>query len=168
MKKCFLPCILGVVLLSPAVVSAHALSPTYYPLGPIPFILPFWIWLLIPLLPIVILIETLIVQIWAHKLGFKTNLKRVFLLYLVARAGELLSFIIIDTFAPGWPPAAGEALGQATFCLIMGLIPKLIFALYLYKKADIRTPRIVTAVCLATLIGYCAGIGWSYLAIAIR
>ena len=174
MRKAFLSFVFGLVLLWPLAGSAHELSPTHYPLGPLPVLIASEMWLIILMLPIVLVVETFVLRVWARKLGVKANLWRVAVLYVVARAAETAAYVSIAAIgsffgwvAPGWTSSAIETFGSLLLCLVAGLIPKLAVALILYRRALLTTAQIASAVGLATLCGYLAAVAWSFIARAI-
>jgi len=174
MRKGFLGSLVGFVLLWPSVSSAHELSPTHYPLGPLPILIAPELWLIVFMVPVVLAVETFVLRVWARGLGVKGNLWRVAVLYLVARAAEsavYLSLGAIGPFfgwvAPGWTSSATETYGSLLLCLVAALIAKLLVAALLYRHTGLATGRIAKAVGLATLCGYLSAVAWGLLARAI-
>ena len=156
---------LGVVLLWPVACLAHGLSLTHYPLGPFPALIVAELWPMILMPPIVILVETFILRMWASELGVKGNLWRVVVLYITARAAEAAVYfsLALAWVAPGWTSSEAETYGSLLLCLVAGLIAKLMMALGLYKRTNVTSKYLVRNIGLSTLAGYFSAVAWCFI-----
>jgi hypothetical protein len=72
------------VIIFPKTIWAHALSPTYYPLGHIPILLTFEWWPFFILSPLALAVEIFVLWKWFRPIGILGNLWRAALLYIVS------------------------------------------------------------------------------------
>jgi len=126
MKKAMLISLPAVILLSPAICSAHGFNPFLYALGPFP-LYGFGSLFIALVIPITVLVETLVLWAWVRRPGLLGNLWRALIFYIAARIAETAAFIFM-LFRPfsRWAESggsAGEAFGGLALCLIAGLTP---------------------------------------------
>jgi hypothetical protein len=150
----------ALLLLWPAVAFAHALSPTHFPLGPMPIL----IWMecrpLVWLLPITLAAETLVLWAWMRQLGVLGNLWRAALLYIAGRVCETAALACLGGIGmtPGWYGGAPEIFGTLAVCLLAGWAGKLGAARFLYRHAGFHVRELLVPVTVATAAGYVAAL----------
>jgi len=155
----------ALLLLWPAVAFAFHISPTHWPLGPLPFwtywgLWEFgWVrvhWFDLFIGPIMLAAETLVLWAWMRQLGVLGNLWRAALLYIVGRVSETavvacLWAIGLPVGLSNWPP---EVFGTLAVCLLAGWAGKLGAARFLYRRAGFHVRELVVPVAVATAAGY--------------
>jgi len=144
-------------------------SPTYFPVGPMPFWLtmirwPFMIrWPSIILILLSIAVETFVLWTWAPRLGRLGSLWRAAVLYFVARAAETIMFFALQSV----PLFRFRDGGAVALYIGGGLILAVPVGLLLYRGSGLKGSRVVMAVCTASLAGYFAALGYSLMLVRI-
>jgi hypothetical protein len=159
MKETSRSLILLVAAFCPAILHGHALSPTHYPLGPMPSMLVSESWAFVSMIPVTLIATTIVLWAWIRPPGFGGHLWRALIFYTVSRAfetGMLFACPKIGWTAPGWTSSSLETLGSLAACLVAGLIPATLLGLPLYKGTLLPMWRRVLAVATATAGGYVA------------
>jgi hypothetical protein len=143
-------------LLWPAVAFAHSLSPTHYPLGPVPFTIWQESLLLTFMIPLTLAVETLVLWTWARQLGVLGNLWRTAILYVVGRLAETAAVVCMAAaqLPTGWSATAMQALWTLALFLLAGWAGKLGAARFLYRRASFHVRQLLVPVALATVAGY--------------
>ncbi len=171
MKKARFISLSAVILLSPAICSAHGFNPFLYALGPLSVCAAFSSLFIALVIPITVLVEALVLWAWVHRPGLMGNLWRASIFYIAARIAETAIFLsmFLGPFH-GWFEAsgsAGETFGGLALCFIPGLGVKLALAYWLYARNNLSTGRMIAAVSTAAVAGYIATLGWILLAVSI-
>ena len=142
----------------------HALSPTYYPLGPLPILLTAEWWPFAFLIPVTIAVEALILWAWIRRLGLLQSLWRAAVLYVVARAAETALLFALQSIPlfhnAGWGPSTRDFVPLVLF-LAGGLLLVIPVGLLLYRRQQVRRAFVVIAVCSASLAGDLSAAGCS-------
>ena len=143
-------------LLWPAVVLAHSLSPTHYPVGPVPLLIWQELLPLVFMIPLTLAVETLVLWAWARQLGLLGNLWRTAILYVVGRLSETAAVACLVAFRlpTGWAGGTAEIWGTLTVFLLAGWAGKLGAARFLYRRAGLRVRQLLVPVAVATVAGY--------------
>ena len=164
--------ILGLGLVWPVAGWAHAVSPTYYPLGPMPISIGAESWPVFALIPVSIAVETFVLWTWARRLGTLGSLWRAAILYIVARAAETATMFLLGSTPlfrnAGWSSSAAENFGPLVCFLAAGLVVAVPVGLLLYRRTDMKASLVVMAVCTASLAGYLSALGCSLMLVMIR
>jgi hypothetical protein len=164
--------VLCLVLFWPVAGWAHALSPTYYPLGPLPISVGAENWPVFALIPLSILVEAFVLWAWARGLGTLGSLWRATVLYIVAKAAETAAIYVLVSIprfrGAGWSSSNAENFGPLALCLAAGLVVAVPVGLLLYGRTDMKATRVVIAVCTASLAGYCSALVCSLLFVNLR
>ena len=160
------------LLLSPEAVWAHALSPTYYPLGHLPVLLGAEWWPFFVLVPLSIAVETFVLWAWARQVGTLGCLWRAAIFYVVARAAETVALYLLESVPffrnAGWSSSAVEDFGPLALFLAAGLAVAVPVGLLLYRGSGVKPGVVVAAVCTASMAGYLAAFGCSFLLMLTR
>ena len=160
------------VIIFPKTIWAHALSPTYYPLGHIPILLIFDWWPFFILSPLALAVETFVLWKWFRPIGILGNLWRAALLYIVSKASETAIAFALDSIPlfrrAGWSSSFVENFGPLTLFLATGLFPAMLIGLLLYRRPYNKTSTVMRAVFTASLAGYLAALVLSLMLVMIR
>jgi hypothetical protein len=164
--------IVGLTLLTPVAGWAHALSPTYYPLGHVPIYAGIEWWPSFALIPVSVAAAALVLHRWLPAPGLLGNFWRAAILYVVARAGEAGAIFLLQSIPlfrrAGWTSSTAENLGPLLLFLAAGLAVALPAALLVYRRTEPRTGRILVAAVVASLAAYLAALGCCLLIMEIR
>ncbi len=164
--------LVGLLLFWPVVSWAHELSPSYYPLGPLPFYIGAGSWPYLVLIPISVAVETFVLWICLRKFGMMGNLWRAAVLYIVARAAETAAIFLsasIPLFRnPGWTSSFVWDYGPLALFFSVGLAAAVAVGLSLYRQKGAKSGLIVAAVCTASSAGYLSAIGYSLILLKAR
>ena len=160
------------LLLSPGAVWAHALSPTYYPLGHLPVLLGSEWWPFFVLIPLSITVEAFVLWAWASRVGKLGSLWRAAIFYAVARAAETAALFLLESDPlfrhAGWSSSTVENFGPLALFLTAGLAVAVPVGLLLYRRSAVKAGVVVAAVGTASLAGYLAAFGCSLMLMLIR
>src|SRR5690242_11376775 len=88
--------LIGTLLLFPTSGWAHALSPTYFPLGHLPAYLAADWWPFSALIPLTVAVVGVVLWAWIRETGWLGSLWRAAILYVVARAAESLAIFLLQ------------------------------------------------------------------------
>lgn len=164
--------LVGLAVLTPFVGWAHALSPTYYPLGHVPIYAGIEWWPSLALIPVSVAVAALVLDRWMPGPGLLGNGWRAAVLYVVARAGEAGAILLLQSIPlfhrAGWTSSTAENLGPLVLFLAAGLAAALPAAWLMYRRTEPRTGRILVAVVVASVAAYLAALGCCLLLLGIR
>ena len=164
--------IVGALLFLPMGTWAHALSPTYFPLGHLPVYLAADSWPFVALIPLTVAVVGVVQWAWIREIGLPGSLWRATILYLIARAAEAFAIFLLQSIPlfqrAGWSSSAAESFGPLALFLLAGLAAAVPIGLLLYRKAPAKKGRVALAVCTASLAGYVAALGLSLVLMMTR
>jgi hypothetical protein len=159
------------LLFWPADSWAHALSHTYYPLGPVPILLTVEWWPFSFLIPVTIAIETLVLCAWTRRLGLYGSLCRASVLYVLARIAETALLFTLQSIPmfqnAGWRSNAEDFIPLVLF-VTTGTLTAVLVGLPLYRRTGYKASLVVPAVCSASLAGYFSALACSLMLAWIR
>ena len=162
----------GLALLCPMATSAHSLHPVYYPLGPLPVVIAVEAWPVLLLIPLALAATTLVLWLWARRLGFLGNLWRAVVLYLAARLGETGLFFLLKSLPlfqrAGWTSSALDNFVPLVLLLAGGLALAMPLGWWLYRWTSLSAGRVALAVGTSSLAGYLAALAGTLLLVMFR
>lgn len=150
----------GAALLTPCQALAHALQPAFYPLGPVPFLLPRERWPTVVLPVAALLVLTAVMQARLPLPHWRNSLWRAALLYLAARVGETVCIALLESWpwvrSAGWGSFGVPAMTCLLIFLAAGMTLALPLAIALYRRREPQTRRILGTTLLASAASYLA------------
>lgn len=157
--------VICLLLLLPKTAWAHALSPSYYPLGHCPVLLGAEWWPFFLIIPTSIAVATMVFWAWARRVGILGCLWRAAVCYIAARATETAVLFLFDSVSlfrhAGWSSSIAENIGPLILFLAAGLIVTLPVSLLVFRRSGMTAGVVVAATCTASLAGYLAAYGCS-------